>query len=76
MVIIKCINPKCPAPNGKFDWDEHPSLESDGRLAKQGDIGAKSFAVDCTYCGIRNKIWLIKIKPEDTIVKGFGNDSK
>jgi len=71
MVIIKCINPKCPAPDGKFDWDEHPSLESDGRVVKLNDPGAKSFVVDCTYCGTHNKIWLTKINPGDSITKGF-----
>jgi hypothetical protein len=71
MVTIKCINPKCSAPDGKFEWDEHPSLESDGRVVKLGDPGAKSFVVECPCCGTSNKIWLEKIKPEDIVVKGF-----
>jgi len=75
MVKIKCINPKCTAPNGCFEWDEHTSLEDDGRVAKQGDPGAKSFVVDCPYCGAANKIWLVKINPKDKIVKRFEHES-
>ena len=71
MLTIKCINPKCFAPNGKFEWDERPSLENDGLVVKQGDPGAKSFVVECPYCGAHNKIWLTKINPEDSIVKGL-----
>jgi hypothetical protein len=70
MIPIKCVNPKCLAPNGTFEWDEYSSLENDGRMAKQGDPGAKSFIVECSYCGTRNKIWLVKLR-EDPFERGF-----
>jgi hypothetical protein len=70
MIIIKCINPKCFAPDGRFEWDERLSLESNGRVAKQGDPGARSFVIDCPYCGTHNKIWLVKMIA-DPYVRGF-----
>jgi hypothetical protein len=76
MIIIKCVNPKCSAPDGKFKWDEHPSLESDGKVAKQSDQGAASFVAECPCCGAENKIWLVKIKREDIIIKRPQNGSK
>lgn len=74
MVIIKCTNQKCTAPNHEFDWDERESLESDGKIAKKGDPGAVSFVIECSYCGTKNKIWLVKVKYPDPTVKGFTNE--
>ncbi len=75
MILIKCTNPNCPAQNGKFEWDEHPSLESDGRVAKKGDPEANWFVAYCTYCGTGNKIFLVKIKLEE-IVRGCDDTSR
>ena len=68
MIRVKCINPKCTAPQGKFNWDDRAQAE--GGPAKPGEIGAISFLVDCPFCGIENKVWLFKAKPKDAVTRG------
>lgn len=65
MIRIKCINPKCTAPEGKFPWDD--GAHAKGGPAKPGEPGAISFLADCPYCGIENKVWLRKVKLEDKV---------
>lgn len=62
MLKILCRNEKCTASNRIFTWNEHPHLEAEGKLAKEGDKGAISFVVKCTFCGTKNKIWVTKVK--------------
>jgi hypothetical protein len=68
MLRIKCINPKCTAPVGKFTLDD--SSHAEGGAAAPGDKGAISFLVDCPYCGTENKIWLFKVKQVDSVTRG------
>ena len=65
MIRIKCINSKCSAPDRIFPWNERPHLEAEGKLAEVGDEGAVSFAVQCKFCGTKNKIWVTKVLEED-----------
>lgn len=60
MINIKCCNPRCPAPEGKFLWDESPYVGKDGGLAEPGDMDAMDIPVKCPYCGTECKIWLKK----------------
>jgi hypothetical protein len=62
MLKILCCNEKCKAPDRKFSWNEGPHLETEGRLAKEGDEGAVSFVVLCPSCGTKNKIWVTKVR--------------
>ncbi len=59
MVIIKCINPNCTAPNRKFEWDETPH----GGLAEPHAEGAKRVIAYCKSCGAENPVWVKKPKP-------------
>ena len=68
MIRVKCINPKCAAPQGKFAWDERAQAE--GGPAQPEETGAISFLVDCPFCGTENKVWLFKVKPKDAVTRG------
>jgi hypothetical protein len=68
MIRIKCINPKCTAPQGKFPWDDR--AHADGDPAQPGEPGAVAFILECPYCGIENKVWLKKVKKNDDVVRG------
>ena len=72
MIRIKCVNPNCTAPDGKFFWDERAHVEGGGGLAKPGENGAVSFVAECPYCGTENKIWLKKVKEEDIVATVWG----
>jgi hypothetical protein len=68
MIHIKCINPSCTAPEGKFSWDDRARAE--GGPAQPGEPGALVFIADCPYCGAENKVWLFKIKRTDSVTRG------
>lgn len=70
MIRIKCVNPNCTAPDGAFPWDERAHVEDGGRLAEPGEEGAVSFVAECPYCGTENKIWLKRVKKEDSVTRG------
>jgi hypothetical protein len=65
MLKILCCNEKCTAPGRIFQWDEHPHLEADGKLAREEDEDAVSFIVQCKYCGTKNKIYVTKVREID-----------
>ncbi len=68
MIHIKCINPSCTAPEGKFSWEDRARAE--GGPAQPGEPGALVFIADCPYCGAENKVWLFKIKRTDSVTRG------
>jgi hypothetical protein len=68
MLRIKCINPRCSAPEGKFNWDDQAHAE--GGVAAPRETGAIAYIVLCPYCGTENKIWLKKVKKEDFVTRG------
>jgi hypothetical protein len=56
MIRIKCINPKCTAPDGIFEFD-------DSKIGAAGPSGpeapsAMRYVIDCPYCGTKNMVWL------------------
>lgn len=58
MMLIKCVNTACTAPNGIFWWN--PPI---GYIeAQDGDLGAFYSVADCPYCKTKNKVLL---KPDD-----------
>lgn len=65
MLRIQCCNEKCTAEDRIFMWNERSHLESDGKLAQEGDDGAVSFMVQCKHCGAKNKIWVTKLLTKD-----------
>ena len=71
MLRIKCINPNCTAPEGKFAWDERARVNGGSGVAQPGESGALSFIADCPYCGTENKIWLKKVKQNDSVTRGI-----
>jgi DNA-directed RNA polymerase subunit RPC12/RpoP len=60
MIDIKCVNPKCTAPDRIFEFDMVGARAT--RLAKSGEIGSESLVVRCPYCGTLNKVFLFKEK--------------
>jgi hypothetical protein len=62
MLKILCCNEVCTAPDRIFQWDEQIHLQSDGKLAKEGDDGAVSFVERCPSCGTRNKFYVTKLQ--------------
>lgn len=67
MIIIECINPKCTAPEGKFNCDDR--AHADGGPAEPGVPGAISFLAECPYCGTENKVWLYKVRKDDSVTR-------
>ena len=68
MLRVKCINPKCTAPEGKFMWDDLAHAE--GGAAAPREPGALAFIVECPFCGTENKIWLFKVKQLNSVTRG------
>lgn len=62
MARIKCINPKCTAPEHIFVLNEEDYLESGGRFVKPGTSEAVDIIVMCPVCGAENKVSATKIK--------------
>ena len=62
-IHIKCVNEKCTAPEGIFEFDQH-NLGTSGP-AKPDDPDAREFVVKCPFCGTMNSIWL-KIEEHST----------
>ena len=56
MIGIKCINPKCTAPDGVFVFDE-TSIGASG-ISEKGKPGAFLYIIECPYCGTENMVWL------------------
>ncbi len=71
MIRIKCVNPRCTAPERKFLWDERAHVETGGGPAEPSDPGAVAFVAECPYCGTENKIWLSQGKKDDLVKKIF-----
>lgn len=69
MLRVKCINPNCTAPEGKFTWDERAHVNRYGGVAQPDEPEALSFLVDCPYCGIENKVWLKKVKRDESVTR-------
>jgi len=68
MIRIKCVNPHCTAPEGKFLWDENAHLKGNFKPAKPDDPEAISFVSECPFCEIDNKVWLSLVTNEDEVV--------
>ena len=68
MIRIKCVNPNCTAPEGKFLWDERAHVEGSEGVAEPGDPDAVAFIVECPHCGHENKIYL-KLPNKEELVK-------
>ncbi|MGZ4846426.1 MAG: hypothetical protein ACXV3D_00325 [Halobacteriota archaeon] len=62
MTRVRCINPKCTAPEGIFTLDKEEYLEPDGQFVKPGTPGAVDIVVQCTECGAENKVSATKVK--------------
>jgi hypothetical protein len=77
---IKCVNEKCTAPEGIFEFDEH-DLGTSGPTDPK-DPNAREFIVKCPFCGTMNSIWLktkehsISYSMDVTIVKDTPLDFK
>jgi len=70
MVIIKCINPNCTAPNRKFEWDESQHVEAGGGIAQPHEAGAVRVIAVCKYCGTENAVWVRHAKKSDSLTRG------
>ena len=56
MIRIKCINSKCTAPDGVFEFDE-VAIGATGP-SSYGAPFAMRYVIDCPYCGTKNMVWL------------------
>ena len=71
MVIIKCINPNCTAPNHKFEWDESKRVEEGGGIAQSYEEGAVRVVAYCPYCAAENPVWVKKLKQEHQVLRNL-----
>jgi hypothetical protein len=72
MARIKCINPKCTAPEGIFSVNDEDYLEPSGRFVRSGTPEAVDIIIRCPECGAENKVWAIGLKAEMlNIFRGF-----
>jgi hypothetical protein len=83
MFRVRCSNPQrnpendpnqtgCPAPNGKFEFNDHRYTEASP--AEENELDAYSIVVTCPYCHFQNTI-CIKGGPTNAVygAPGEGN---
>lgn len=65
MVLIKCVNPECPAK--KFEWDE---TRYGAGIALPSEPGASRVIALCPSCHTKNIVWVRQVKKPDEITRG------
>lgn len=56
MIRIKCINPKCTAPSGIFEFDD--SKIGAAGPASLNEPSAMRYIINCPFCNTKNMVWL------------------
>jgi len=69
MIKIKCVNPNCPSPDHKFDWDEAPYEKKGLEILPDEKDSTDSMIIDCPYCDMQNKIFIRNLEQDSKVYR-------